>query len=344
MQSSDIPVQFLKAFAADAGVGFVTFPIPVDSQIGITSGRASLTDGFPPLNFLPRQAGGVPPFGDDENGILKMLSLWSQWQGAGAPVFYDSAFSAAIGGYPKGTVLMAVSFANSWVSTAENNTTDPDTGGAGWQALYQGWQNGGAVISAAGAYSITIPAGIFRIKGRSWGGGAGGGGSLSTTGPAGGGGGGAYLEFRANVTPGLVLSGSIGAGGAAGAISGGNGGNGGDTTMTSSGGPAFTSGGGVGGTGGNNSSVGGGAGGAVSGASGITGILSASGLGGGTGVAVAPYIGGSGGSAVTFPGPIGTSLGGTAASFAGTGGAGAGAAGGAASGGGGANGFLILEW
>src|SRR5215831_7709747 len=101
MQVSQIPTKFSIPFANNAGAGF-TNPIPVPSQVGISPGAASFHDGFPPLNFNPVGAGGIPPFGKDFNGILNAVSSWNQWQQAGAPIAWDSAFSTAIGGYPYG--------------------------------------------------------------------------------------------------------------------------------------------------------------------------------------------------------------------------------------------------
>ena len=131
MQSTNIPTKIPLPFANSAGAGYIT-AIPVTSQIGIVDGRASLHDGFPPLNFTAISSGGIPPFGADVNGILFESTAILQWQQAGGFFPYDSAFSAYVGGYPKGAVIQAAAFAGFWTSTSENNTTDPDTGGAGW--------------------------------------------------------------------------------------------------------------------------------------------------------------------------------------------------------------------
>ena len=141
MQSSNIPSKIPLPFANAAGPSYVN-TIPVTSQIGITNGRASLADGFPPLTFTPIASGGVPPFGSDMNGILKEITAIQQWQEAGGFFIYDSAFSTTIGGYPKGAILQSANTAGLWVSTAENNTTDPDNGGAGWVSLaFEGLQS-----------------------------------------------------------------------------------------------------------------------------------------------------------------------------------------------------------
>ena len=131
MQSSNIPSKIPLPFAYAAGSGYVN-TIPTASQIGVVNGRASLHDGFPPLTFTPIASGGVPPFGSDMNGILNEITAIQQWQQAGGFFPFDATFAGIIGGYPKGAVLQAAAFGGLWTSTIENNTNNPDTGGAGW--------------------------------------------------------------------------------------------------------------------------------------------------------------------------------------------------------------------
>jgi hypothetical protein len=133
MQSSAIPIKIPVTWATGAPGGDITYPVPTPSQITITPGRASWTDGFVPANFLPSGSGGIPPFGADFNGVFAQLSQWVRWQNAGGPVFYDGTFSSAIGGYPKWTTLANASTPGKfWTSTVENNASDPDTGGSNW--------------------------------------------------------------------------------------------------------------------------------------------------------------------------------------------------------------------
>lgn len=132
MLASSIPAKFPIPFASGAGGSFVR-PIPVASQILTNPGFASLTDGFPPLNFTPIGAGGVPPYGADMNGILFETTSWSQWYQAGGPIAYDATFSGQIGGYGAGAVIQsAIVPGKQWLSAADNNTTNPDAFGAGW--------------------------------------------------------------------------------------------------------------------------------------------------------------------------------------------------------------------
>lgn len=136
MKASDIPTKFSIPFANAAGGSYIR-NIPTASQIGIQDGAASLTDGFPPLNFQPVGAGGVPPFGQDFNGLLYRSTAWNRWQGAGALVAYDPVFSTAIGGYPRGALIIAAVATNLWLSIIDDNTTDPDGDfGVGWVPIF----------------------------------------------------------------------------------------------------------------------------------------------------------------------------------------------------------------
>ncbi len=156
LNDSSIPTRIPTFWGTSAPGGNITCPIPIPSQIGITSGRASWTDGFPPVTFNPVGSGGVPPAGADFNGVLCQLSQWTRWQNAGGPIFYDSGFSAAIGGYPNGAVLAQAASQNCvWVSTVDNNTSDPDIGGANWAGSCPGGGVGGTSTGPANAQVVT---------------------------------------------------------------------------------------------------------------------------------------------------------------------------------------------
>lgn len=136
MLSSSIPPKFPLSWAQNAN-SLYKRSIPTTSQIGIQNGAASLNDGFPPLTFTPEVAGGVPPFGQDFNGILSQISQIEQWQQAGGNWVYDSAFSTAINGYPAGAILeSAILPGRLWVNSLDNNTQNPDVYPfTGWGAL-----------------------------------------------------------------------------------------------------------------------------------------------------------------------------------------------------------------
>ena len=131
MLASNIPHYFQIPFASSAGGAYVR-DVPQASQVGISPGAASLTDGFPPLNFLAPIAGGIPPSGKDMNGILRQITDCLRWLQSGGLPKYDGTYATGIGGYPNGAVLQSADGKSFWRCTADNNTTDPDAGGANW--------------------------------------------------------------------------------------------------------------------------------------------------------------------------------------------------------------------
>lgn len=165
MQLSDIPDFFPKPFGANAGASFIR-DIPAASQIGAEDGAASLTDGFPPLTFQPIASGGVPPFGQDMNGILFQTSAWCRWVAAGAQAQFNSTFATAIGGYPKYSVLASTTPGLFWQSTVENNATNPDSGGAAnWIAVTPAAADAAAVVAGASTSLYVTPAAIAAAIG-----------------------------------------------------------------------------------------------------------------------------------------------------------------------------------
>jgi hypothetical protein len=155
MKASDIPVKFQIPFANAAGSGY-TNPIPLTSQIGIKTGAASLPDGFPPAAFVQPSAGGAGPFGADFNGLLNQVTAWNRWQNSGGTVTYDATFAAAIGGYPLGATLASTTAGRLWISTVDDNTSNPDASGAGWMAIQPAGSDYSADTGTANAYSVTL--------------------------------------------------------------------------------------------------------------------------------------------------------------------------------------------
>lgn len=111
--------------------------IPLASQIGITGGAASYTDGFPPLTMTPVSAGGIPPSGKDMNGIIYTISDIVCWLNAGGGFEYDSVFAndTNIDGYSLGAKVKRTDGLGYWLNTIAGNKVDPETSGAvaaGW--------------------------------------------------------------------------------------------------------------------------------------------------------------------------------------------------------------------
>lgn len=142
MQLSDAPSKIVLPFASSGAKNV----IPVTTS-GVP-GSASFTGGFPAETMLPVTSGGVPPAGKDFNGIYFDLSAVDRWACAGAGFPWDSAFSTAVGGYPKGARVFNASGVGYWLCVADNNTTNPDAAGAGW--VTEGGSNAIASVYALG--------------------------------------------------------------------------------------------------------------------------------------------------------------------------------------------------
>jgi hypothetical protein len=137
MKLVDAPDKIVLPFA-DSGTK-VTIPVP--SQIAITPGAASFTDGFPPLTLTPTSGGGIPPFGQDMNGILFDATALNRWNNAGAGFVYDGTFATDtnIGGYPAGARILRTDGLGYWLNTVDDNIVDPESSGsaaAGWVPDY----------------------------------------------------------------------------------------------------------------------------------------------------------------------------------------------------------------
>lgn len=163
MQSTDIPSKFVEAFAKTA-TGTYKRAIPKTSADPVA---ASLDLGFPPGTFGPT---GTPPDGRDFNGLLYQVTAWLWYFASGGTVPFDSAFSTAVGGYPKFCVLPSATPGTFWQSIVENNDNDPDvtptgwlqlvpalaTSGAGWRKSADGFiEQWGVVAIASGVTSYT---------------------------------------------------------------------------------------------------------------------------------------------------------------------------------------------
>lgn len=146
MQSSNKPKNLTMPFAAGGAYN----PIPNESQVGVSPGKASFVDGFPPATRTPRAAGGVPPDGLDMNGILHDVSAGLMYSQAYGALPWDSNFATATG-YPKDAIVNYNGLL--YRSLNEDNKAVP-TNATAWGAVK-------AVTPAAGAKDNSIATAEF---------------------------------------------------------------------------------------------------------------------------------------------------------------------------------------
>ena len=151
------PYKFTERWGQNAPGANIQNPIPVTTS---TPGRASFDQGWPTVTLTPLNAGGIPPDGTDDNGILYVLSAWAQWQQAGGTVKWDSAFSSGqtVPGYPLGAIVAnATTNGFFWLNGTDGNTTNPDASGAGWTGFQVGiFPATGAQLQYASATSLLL--------------------------------------------------------------------------------------------------------------------------------------------------------------------------------------------
>lgn len=92
--------------------------------------KATYENGFPAVTMTDIAAGGVPPFGQDFNGVLNDITTAIRYMQAGNYQLYNSDFATSIGGYSKGAVILG-SDSKLYESTIDSNTNDPISG-TGW--------------------------------------------------------------------------------------------------------------------------------------------------------------------------------------------------------------------
>jgi hypothetical protein len=88
---------------------------------------ASYRQGFPSITTIPLVAGGIPPEGQDFNGILRDITEHVVHQNKGGMYKFSPEIVAA-GGYPLGAVLSANDGLSLWVSLQNNNVQDFNSG------------------------------------------------------------------------------------------------------------------------------------------------------------------------------------------------------------------------
>lgn len=118
------PKLLSKPWAADG----LKNNIPAERNSGLAQEAATYAEGFPSITMTPISVGGKPPSGKDMNGVLYEISAHTVWQNQGGRYRFDQAFCDAIGGYPKGSVLISDTLDTEYISLADANTHNPNSG------------------------------------------------------------------------------------------------------------------------------------------------------------------------------------------------------------------------
>jgi hypothetical protein len=131
MPGAATPQVLLEPVASQAASGDITNPMP-DAPPSSPTNSASVQQGFPDITMQPELSGGLPPFGQDMNGMLFLISSHTMYVQCGQTYQYNSTLATKIGGYLAGSILGMADGTGIWLNITNANTSNPDTGGAGW--------------------------------------------------------------------------------------------------------------------------------------------------------------------------------------------------------------------
>lgn len=153
MNNSAIPSRLSVVFSVNGDKN--TIPTNSTSET-LAQGLATMESGFPPLTRIALSAGGKPPKGQDFNGIFNDVYTRLQWSAAGMGYPFNSDFSTAISGYPRGAIIPASDYSGQWLNLRDGNTMGPESSSGdktGWvpQSAY-----GITSISGVSGSSITL--------------------------------------------------------------------------------------------------------------------------------------------------------------------------------------------
>lgn len=105
---------------------------PIPPAANPATGRAGFDQGFSAINMTAKEAGGIPPFGQDFNGIFYEVTNILRYMQAGGQPTFSSALATAIGGYPKGAMVLGSDGLTLWQSKVDGNSTNPNTDPSDW--------------------------------------------------------------------------------------------------------------------------------------------------------------------------------------------------------------------
>ncbi|WP_254703755.1 phage tail protein [Proteus mirabilis] len=101
--------------------------IPEKYETSMESNQATWDQGFGQITMLPVSAGGLPPKGQDFNGILNQMCETIVHISKGGAFKFSADYATAINGYPKGAILQSEDEKKYYQSIIDNNKVNFNT-------------------------------------------------------------------------------------------------------------------------------------------------------------------------------------------------------------------------
>ncbi|CAK7192753.1 hypothetical protein COMNV_00961 [Commensalibacter sp. Nvir] len=155
------PTPFLSKWAENGK----RFDVP-DTGGDTANGKADMQTGFPEITMRSVLKGGVPPWGQDHNGILYQITQSIQWMQAGGLETFDQDLCNKTGGYPVGAIVQSSDTTKPWVlwqNLQDGNAVDPNGLKINNASEQSGWRRYPAIEAKDGATLYYNDAGELAI-------------------------------------------------------------------------------------------------------------------------------------------------------------------------------------
>lgn len=152
--------------------------IPENFSSSMESNQATWDTGFGQITMIPVAAGGLPPKGQDFNGIFNQISENVVYLSKGGRFKFSDGYAAAINGYPKGAILQSDDETKEYQSIIDNNKVNFNTAtqaqiNAAWKLIstddmlqqIEGKQPSGNYAIKGDSYTKTESDGRYQPKG-----------------------------------------------------------------------------------------------------------------------------------------------------------------------------------
>ena len=153
-----LPPLIPEPFAQNADPANINNPIPPTTG---SPGLASYDIGFPPITFQPIIAGGIPPEGQDFNGIFFAITAHLYYLQSGQRWPFNATVAAAIGGYPIGAIVAMDDGTGEWVNGLAANSANPNSFPPGITGSGSGW----FVLNSVGVATVACTSPTTTLTG-----------------------------------------------------------------------------------------------------------------------------------------------------------------------------------
>lgn len=107
-------------------------------QSGQDAQDMTWNDGTPSITLTKLEDGGLPPKGQDYNGVLNAISSHTVFNQNGGRYKWDPQVVIEFGGYPKDAIVQSSDGTREYISLIDNNQINPDSSTTGTWSIYAG--------------------------------------------------------------------------------------------------------------------------------------------------------------------------------------------------------------